>query len=257
MSTVDGQDLYRCKYRVLGFDSCLELRIYEARLLLADLMADIIKLSTERNDIMDQDNYFSMARLDKRLGDWYESLSDVLKWTASNITHAPRSFFVLQLVLDHFSTVIFLRWHPSSQQYHATLILLHRPFIEYEKIRHLEEPDFNSNDEDCFNISKKVCLDNAVRIAAIFKQFQDKFNTGDFVSVRLYPLVTAATILIERTSECGGDKASREERSRLQYIIQGLRQLDIVYPVFDKIFGPIETTIGDSTNASESLSGKD
>jgi hypothetical protein len=109
MSTVDGQDLYRCKYRVLGFDSCLELRIYEARLLLADLMADIIKLSTERNDIMDQDNYFSMARLDKRLGDWYESLSDVLKWTASNITHAPRSFFVLQLVLDHFSTVIFLR----------------------------------------------------------------------------------------------------------------------------------------------------
>jgi hypothetical protein len=81
---------------LLGFDSTLELRLYEARLQFTNLMGDIVRLLTVGKDMVNHDKYICMARLDKRLDHWYESLSEVLKWSPSNIKHAPRSFFILQ-----------------------------------------------------------------------------------------------------------------------------------------------------------------
>ncbi|KAM0335549.1 hypothetical protein ACHAQA_000597 [Verticillium albo-atrum] len=61
-----------------------------------------------------EDNaYLHVINLDRQLQNWYRRLPDHLQWKPANIKTAPYSFFLLH------------------QQYHVSMILLHRPWAKY------------------------------------------------------------------------------------------------------------------------------
>ncbi|OAA62748.1 Transcription factor [Niveomyces insectorum RCEF 264] len=60
--------------------------------------------------------YLHVISLDRQLQNWYRRLPDHLTWKPANIKAAPLSFFLLH------------------QQYHVSMILLHRPWAKYGSI---------------------------------------------------------------------------------------------------------------------------
>lgn len=72
---------------------------------------------TPFNSSEGEDNaYLHVINLDRQLQNWYRRLPDHLQWKPANIKTAPFSYFLLH------------------QQYHVSMILLHRPWARYGAI---------------------------------------------------------------------------------------------------------------------------
>src|SRR5882757_2345577 len=101
-----------------GIQKSLETQIYEELLDLMELagkIAEIRESSESKQDIDKQNSaYLYVMNLDRQLQTWYRRLPENLVWKPTNIQTAPYSFFLLH------------------QQYHCSLILLHRPWAKYE-----------------------------------------------------------------------------------------------------------------------------
>jgi len=75
-----------------------------------------------------EDNaYMQVISLDRQLQNWYRRLPDHLTWKPANIKSAPFSFFLLH------------------QQYHVSMILLHRPWAKYGSITSSDGSSTNSH----------------------------------------------------------------------------------------------------------------
>ncbi|USP76255.1 hypothetical protein yc1106_03529 [Curvularia clavata] len=105
--------------RPAGPEKSMETMIYEALLDLMELAGKITEnmdphssqaVSSDVHSAVDRNQYMRMAALDREFSRWYTKLPEQLQWTPNNIATAPFSFFLLH------------------QQYHSSLILLHRPF---------------------------------------------------------------------------------------------------------------------------------
>lgn len=88
-----------------------------------------------------------------------------------------------------------------SQQFYALLILLHRPFANFGH----PEPSRMSSYEDAPQypeinqlsiLSRKVCFDNSIRLARIFKYYHARFQSSQMFITGLDHAGTAATALI-------------------------------------------------------------
>jgi hypothetical protein len=144
-----------------GPETGLETQIYEALLDLMELAGKITENMDPRSQTdanIDRDAYLRMAALDREFGNWYARLPEPLKWTPANINTAPFSFFLLH------------------QQYHAALILLHRPFALYEEPSGSDSEDSNSPDNHFSALSRTVCTKHAIRVARIFWQHRQRFD---------------------------------------------------------------------------------
>jgi hypothetical protein len=144
-----------------GPETGLETQIYEALLDLMELAGKITESLDPRSQAdanIDRDAYLRMAALDREFGNWYARLPEPLRWTPANINTAPFSFFLLH------------------QQYHAALILLHRPFALYEEPSGSDSEDHNSTDNHFSALSRTVCTKHAIRVARIFWQHRQRFD---------------------------------------------------------------------------------
>lgn len=168
-----------------GPSKSTETMIYEALLDLMELAGKITEnmdphrsqqQNSESHSTVDRNQYLRMAALDREFSSWYAKLPEQLRWTPNNIATAPFSFFLLH------------------QQYHASLILLHRPFALYE--------DQASNDsqpgpEDHFSaLSRTVCTKHAIRVARIYWQHRQRFDTKQIFITGMQHAGTAATALV-------------------------------------------------------------
>lgn len=156
-----------------GPSKSTETLIYEALLDLMELAGKItenmdphrpnqnISPDTQMNSsstAVDRNQYLRMAALDREFSSWYARLPEQLKWTPNNIQMAPFSFFLLH------------------QQYHASLILLHRPFALYEDQAGNESG--SAGPDDHFSaLSRTVCTKHAIRVARIYWQHRQRFDT--------------------------------------------------------------------------------
>lgn len=150
--------------RPAGPSKSLETQIYEALIDLMELAGKITENMDPRSQspdsAIDRDQYLRMAALDREFSTWYARLPEQLKWAPANITTAPFSFFLLH------------------QQYHASLILLHRPFALYEDQSNAGDGHGAARPDDHFSaLSRTVCTKHAIRVARIFWQHRQKFNT--------------------------------------------------------------------------------
>jgi hypothetical protein len=148
--------------RPAGQDKSMETRIYEALIDLMELSGKIIENTDSHSknigssiDLLQRKR---MATLNREFSIWYERLPGELKWTPDNIVTAPFSFFLLH------------------QQYHACIILLHRPFALYED-ESVNEDQSNKPEDHFSTLSRTVCTRHAIRIARIYWEHRQRFDT--------------------------------------------------------------------------------
>ncbi|KAF2465280.1 uncharacterized protein BDR25DRAFT_239858 [Lindgomyces ingoldianus] len=167
--------------RPAGLEKSMETQIYEALLDLMELAGKITENMDPRSQSPDsainRNQYLRMAALDREFSHWYARLPEPLRWTPANIAAAPFSFFLLH------------------QQYHSSLILLHRPFAMYEDHGH-QNYEGSGPDDHFSALSRTVCTKHAIRVARIFWQHRQRFDTRQIFITGLQHAGTAATALV-------------------------------------------------------------
>lgn len=140
----------------------LNTRIYEALIDLMEIGGKIVENTELRKSELaqtpDQSAYFKMASLDRELHNWAARLPADLRYTEENRTNAPYSFYLLH------------------QQYHAVLILLHRPFARYDDPNCPETEEVSALDSHFSRASRAICTKSAVTMARIFWHHRQRFD---------------------------------------------------------------------------------
>ncbi|CAG8951391.1 hypothetical protein HYFRA_00007303 [Hymenoscyphus fraxineus] len=196
---IKSQDLemYRLSKQFACLSSCqpagaqksLETQIYEELLDLMELagkIAEIRDSGAQATQDVDRTNsaYLYVMNLDRQLQTWYRRLPDNLAWKPENIQTAPFSFFLLH------------------QQYHCSLILLHRPWARYDDSTPPNSDD--GSDEDTYMnvddnhsfMSRSICTRQAIRVARIFWHHRQRFDTRLISITGIQQAGTAATALV-------------------------------------------------------------
>lgn len=172
-----------------GNAQSLDGRIYEALFALMEIAGNIVEQAeywqhNNQAHIPEQSAYFKMAALDSELHNWVSRLSPDLRYTEENKQNAPLSFYMLH------------------QQYHATLILLHRPFARYDdatnpdQVEEEEEEDSNALDRQLSQASRSICTKSAVAMARIFWYHRQRFDGKLMSCAAMQHAGSAATALV-------------------------------------------------------------
>jgi hypothetical protein len=178
-----------------------------------------------------EDNaYLHVINLDRQLQNWYRRLPDHLSWKPANIKTAPISFFLLH------------------QQYHASMILLHRPWAKYgyssgdgsstgshpspeathqskdgsdslpfsSKSHSLGLGDPHSMvDDSRTSLSRSICTQQAIRVARIFWQHRQRFDGRKISVTGIQHAGTASIALIAALTY---QRSEADRRTYLGYL---------------------------------------
>ena len=165
-----------------GPKKSLNTRIYEALIDLMEIAGKIVENTELRKHDMgqmpDQSAYSKMASLDRDLHHWLKRLPADLRYTEENRSSAPFSFYLLH------------------QQYHAVLILLHRPFARYDDPNDPETEEVSALDSHFSRASRGICTKSAVAVARIFWQHRQRFDGKQIFCIGMQHAGSAATALI-------------------------------------------------------------
>ncbi|UJO20377.1 Nitrogen assimilation transcription factor nirA [Fulvia fulva] len=166
-----------------GAEKSLHTRIYEALIDLMEIAGKIVEhaeLRTQHSQTSgpDQQAYFKMAALDRELHNWVSRLPSDLRYTDDNRANAPLSFYLLH------------------QQYHTTLILLHRPFARYDDDAVSETDEVSALDSHFSQASRAICTQSAVATAQLFWHHRQKFDGRQIFCTGMQHAGTAGTALI-------------------------------------------------------------
>jgi hypothetical protein len=186
--------------RPAGPEKSMETMIYEALIDLMELAGKITENmdphSKNPDSAIDRNQYMRMAALDREFSSWYARLPEQLRWTPNNIATAPFSFFLLH------------------QQYHASLILLHRPFALYED-QSANGDQSNGPDDHFSTLSRTVCTKHAIRVARIYWQHRQRFDTKQIFVTGMQHAGTAATALVAALAFI---KDADDRNNNMQYL---------------------------------------
>jgi hypothetical protein len=165
-----------------GPEKSLNTRIYEALLDLMEIAGKIVENTEHRKQdteqTPDQSAYFRMAALDREIHNWAARLPADLRYTEENRASAPFSFYLLH------------------QQYHAVLILLHRPFARYDDPNSQETEEVSALDSHFSRASRGICTKSAVAMARIFWHHRQRFDGKQIFCIGMQHAGAAATALI-------------------------------------------------------------
>ncbi|PNP79206.1 hypothetical protein FNYG_07644 [Fusarium nygamai] len=175
----------------------------------------------------EENRYLQVINLDRQLQNWYRRLPDRMAWKPSNVKTAPYSFFLLH------------------QQYHVTMILLHRPWAKYGSIsgdssstgsHPSPESDRKANSESPghhftaegssmstddrqrvvhgsrTSLARSICTQQAIRVARIFWQHRQRFDGRKIFITGMQHAGTASIALIAALAY------QRNEPNRQTYI---------------------------------------
>ncbi|CAH0000011.1 unnamed protein product [Clonostachys byssicola] len=218
--------------------------IYEQLIELMELAGRIVETRDSRGlRKVDPNNYFSMTEaednaylhvvnLDRQLQNWYRRLPDHLAWKPANIKTAPYSFFLLH------------------QQYHVSMILLHRPWAKYdtgdgssvgsrtgshpspetdqmggepgtapvvidkENSIGLGDPHSMVHDSRAA-LSRSICTQQAIRVSRIFWQHRQRFDGRKIFVTGIQHAGTSALALI---AALAFHKSEADRRTYMGYL---------------------------------------
>ncbi|PVH68817.1 hypothetical protein DL98DRAFT_474418 [Cadophora sp. DSE1049] len=213
-------EMYRMSKKFASLSTCtpageqrsLETQIYEELLDLMELAGKITEIrgpevpgSRDRDRDPDNANrYMYVLNLDRQLQTWYRRLPASLVWKPENIATAPFSFFLLH------------------QQYHCSLILLHRPWAKYDDDDDgdgggdggHEDDDDRIADHHAF-MSRAICTRQAIRVARIFWHHRQRFDTRRIFVTGIQHAGTAATALVAALAFI---KSTSDRKNNLPYL---------------------------------------
>ncbi|KAL5340905.1 fungal-specific transcription factor domain-containing protein [Aspergillus crustosus] len=207
-------------------EKTLELQIYQALFELMEMAGKITAIGSmhsisSRGADHDRAVYLRMAALDSELEKWYARLSHSLKYTTQNAETAPPSFFLLH------------------QQYYSTMIMLHRPFAGYDDILDNQgERNTNHNNHNHSSppgvkhlaaLSQATCTNCAGRIAQIFWQQRQRFDTRRIFVTGLQHAGNAATALVAAIASSNDTAANDKSMRYLECLVAVLDDLCEAY----------------------------
>ena len=228
----------------------LVLEIYEQLIELMELAGRIVEMrdqhavkrkatlsSSSSNNMFAlneaEDNaYLHVINLDRQLQNWYRRLPEHLAWKPANIKTAPYSFFLLH------------------QQYHVSMILLHRPWAKYDtdgagsnaasshpspEGNHMNpeasagvhanagsgdhaigmgDPSSMIHDSRA-SLSRSICTQQAIRVARIFWQHRQRF---DGRKIFVTGIQHAGTAVLALVAALGFQRNDADRRTYLGYL---------------------------------------
>lgn len=122
-----------------------------------------------------------------------------------------------------------------SQKFHGVLILLHLPFACLDQTANDTAEDSQHTTSPLTTLSRTVCLNNSARIAEIFKQYQQIFDTAQLVSTGIHPAGTAALTLVAGQAFQKTVKERIEASRHIQYLTDALEAMSRTYPLARKV----------------------
>lgn len=191
--------------------------------------------------------YLHTINLNRQLQNWYRRLPNHLTWCPANIKTAPYSFFLLH------------------QQFHATMILLHRPWARYDFIpgdgtngSHHASPESsdtpsateasatqipglgacehsadlgapNMTHDSRASLSRNICTQQAIRIARIFWQHRQRFDGRKIFVTGVQHAGTAVIALIAALTHQCSETDSRTYMGYLEILSSALGDMSYVY----------------------------
>ena len=164
-----------------GVEKSLNTLIYEALIDLMEIAGKIVentdhrKHNSDPSQGPDQSAYFRLAALDREIHNWAARLPAELRYTEENRMNAPYSFYLLH------------------QQYHAVLILLHRPFARYDDPNSQETEEVSALDSHFSRASRGICTKSAVAMARIFWHHRQRFDGKQIFCIGMQHAGAAAT----------------------------------------------------------------
>jgi hypothetical protein len=179
-----------------------------------------------------------VLNLDQQLRDWYGRLPGRLTWSDANAKAAPFGYFLLH------------------QQYHAILILLHRPRENHgsssapdispggmedtsealgtpplsasDQAMDSEDPSFLvANNRDM--LARSVCTQSAVRFAQIVSRSKQRFNLEKISCTGLQPAGTASTALLAAITYTKDEADRRTYLNHLEIVNDAIRSMSRSY----------------------------
>ncbi|KAL4919154.1 hypothetical protein BDW62DRAFT_209889 [Aspergillus aurantiobrunneus] len=199
-----------------GPETSVEIQVYQALFELMELAGKIpaIMPNTASQGVdLDRLVYLRMAPLDSELEKWYARLPQPLKYTAENARTAPQSFFMLH------------------QQYYSAMIMLHRPFAAYDEI--LDGRGEHTADgrtvKHLSALSRSTCTTCAGRIAQIFWQQRQRFDTRRIFVTGLQHAGNAATALVAAIAASTDQVANDRSMRYLECLVAVLDDLSEAY----------------------------
>jgi len=217
-----------------------ETQIYEALLDLMELagkITEIMDQASKLNTNIDHHVYFRMSALHRELEFWYSRLPKTLQWNADNIATSPFSFFLLH------------------QQYSATMILLHRPFARYDDPNTAQSGSGDSSEDDSDTgkvanptnhfsaLSRTICTQHAVRIARIFWQHRQRFDTKQICVTGLQHAGTAATALVAALAFMKARSTRNNNMQYLECLAAALQDMSHTYVPAEKMSNVLEAVL--------------
>jgi hypothetical protein len=191
-----------------------------------------------------EDNaYMHVINLDRQLQNWYRRLPEHLTWKPANIKTAPFSFFLLH------------------QQYHVSMILLHRPWAKYRSMRddsstnshpspeNVTNPSEPSNehhmsvtghalglgdptsivDDSRTSLSRSICTQQAIRVSRIFWQHSQRFSGKKICVTGIQHAGTAAIALIAALTHQQNESDRRSYLGYLEVISHAIHDMSETY----------------------------
>ncbi|CAI7580099.1 unnamed protein product [Penicillium manginii] len=206
--------------QIEGAERNIETQIYQALIEVMELAGKITEIMdkvSSRSANLDRMLYLRMSALDRELENLYKCLPPPLQYTADNVQTAPFSFFLLH------------------QQYYSATILLHRQFARYDDIVDSGEEESEKPAESIIDashlstFSRETCTKCAGRIAQIFWQHRQRFDTRKIFVTGLQHAGNAATALVAAISS-STDRASKDKNMRyLECITLALKDMSETY----------------------------
>ena len=199
-----------------GVAKLLETQIYEELLELMEMSGKIVEIQDPRiteTQAVNDNAYLQVMTLDRQLQTWYRRLPEKLTWKPANIQTAPSSYFLLH------------------QQYHCSLILLHRPWAKYEvqAETHNPEDDFSKVDNDYFQISRSICTRQAIRVAQVFWHHRQSLDIRKCFVTGMQHAGTAATALVAALAVMKDPDERKNNMKYLERLAMALRDMGPTY----------------------------
>lgn len=225
-----------------GVQKSLETQIYEELLDLMELAGKIAEIrdsgEQSRQDIDKQNSaYLYVMNLDRQLQTWYRRLPENLVWKPANIQTAPFSFFLLH------------------QQYHCSLILLHRPWARYEDPTPPSSEDGHSDDTSPLDdnhsfMSRSICTRQAIRVARIFWHHRQRFDTRRIFVTGIQHAGTAATALVAALAFIKNVNDRKNNMQYLECLANSLSDMSCTYQPAALMSSILQAVMNELQNAS-------
>ncbi|OHF04688.1 fungal specific transcription factor domain-containing protein [Colletotrichum orchidophilum] len=215
-----------------------------------------------------EDNaYLQSTNLDRQLQNWYRRLPEHLQWKPANIKHAPFSYFLLH------------------QQYHVSMILLHRPWANYDEVYGESStadgnltPNSSSDSKDvsgqCHSnhspgtgmsqprpdtgrtaSSRSVCSFHAIRVARIFWQHRQRFDGTKIFITGIQHAGTAAIALIAALTHHRCESDRRTYLGYLEILASAMSDMSQVYQPAARMDSLLKAVLGKLRTDNDNLGG--